>query len=202
MRAGSRRGVLGSVGHGAGRDHVCSQVVTERYSLRHCTRVDRSGRRNSGRYMAPAQPGLRFAASYRGRECVVRAPGPRGTAPGPVRRGPSARMTRIVIHGQTTRSSLFRGRFVTRYVHESTTERGASRVPFVIISYYSGASGVHCVHALLIDIVRREIRSVHVHGRAVDSNDDVTTARENETRSTRAGESREASLRADPGRSL
>ena len=34
MRAGSRRGVLGSVGHGAGRDHVCSQVVTERYSLR------------------------------------------------------------------------------------------------------------------------------------------------------------------------
>ena len=48
--------------------------------------VDRSGRRNSGRYMAPAQPGLRFAASYRGRECVVRAPGPRGTAPaGPPR---------------------------------------------------------------------------------------------------------------------
>ena len=51
-----------------------------------CTHVDRSGRRNSGRYMAPAQPGLRFAASYRGRECVVRAPGPRGTAPaGPPR---------------------------------------------------------------------------------------------------------------------
>ena len=68
---------------GMGRGEItCARKLSPNVIAYVCTHVDRSGRRNSGRYMAPAQPGLRFAASYRGRECVVRAPGPRGTAPG------------------------------------------------------------------------------------------------------------------------
>ena len=72
---------------GMGRGEItCARKWSPNVIAYVCTHVDRSGRRNSGRYMAPAQPGLRFAASYRGRECVVRAPGPRGTAPaGPPR---------------------------------------------------------------------------------------------------------------------
>lgn len=37
---------------------------------------------------------------------------------------------------------------------------------------------------------------MHVHGRAVDSNDDVTTARENETRSVQASRSVQACVQA------
>ena len=200
MRAGSRRGVLGSVGHGAGRDHVCSQVSTERYSLRMWIGADVGIPAGIWHPRNPASGSRRRtaggSASYARRDHAAR----RRPV---VRRGPSARMTRIVIHGQTTRSSLFRGRFVTRYVHDDGTWRVARAIRYYILLFRCvGRSLRSWLHALLIDIVRREIRSVHVHGRAVDSNDDVTTARENETRSTRAGESREASLRADPGRSL
>ena len=68
---------------GMGRGEItCARKLSPNVIAYVCTHVDRSGRRNSGRYMAPAQPGLRFAASYRGRECVVRAPGPRA-APAP-----------------------------------------------------------------------------------------------------------------------
>ena len=129
MRAGSRRGVLGSVGHGAGRDHVCSQVVTERYSLR-MTRVDRSGRRNSGRYGTRAtRPPVRG---------VVPRAGVRRTRADTRHGVPSARMTRrilMLIHGQTTRSSLFRGRFVTRYVHDDGTWRVARSVRYYILLF-------------------------------------------------------------------
>ena len=195
MRAGSRRGVLGSVGHGAGRDHVCSQVVTERYSLRMYAR----GSERTSEFR-PVYGTRATRPPVRG---VVPRAGVRRTRADTRRGLPSARMTRILIHGQTTRSSRCSAEDSLR-VTCTTTERGASRRYYILLfrCVQLGASGVHCVHALLIDIVRREIRSVHVHGRAVDSNDDVTTARENETRSTRAGESREASLRADPGRSL
>ena len=145
--------------------------------------------------MAPAQPGLRFAASYRGRECVVRAPGPRGTAPaGPPRaereddedRDPRSDDEIFVVPRKIRYALRARRRNVARRAFRSLLYLIIPvRRAFIALAYRS-----------------REIRSVHVHGRAVDSNDDVTTARENETRSTRAGESREASLRADPGRSL
>ena len=133
MRAGSRRGVLGSVGHGAGRDHVCSQVVTERYSLR----MNARGSERTSEFRPvwhprnPASGSRRRtaggSASYARRDHAARRR--------PVRRGPSARMTRIVIHGQTTRSSLFRGRFVTRYVHDDGTWRVARAVRYYILLF-------------------------------------------------------------------
>ena len=186
---------------GMGRGEItCARKLSPNVIAYVCTHVDRSGRRNSGRYMAPAQPGLRFAASYRGRECVVRAPGPRGTAPaGP----PRAEREDDEDRDPRSDDEIFvvprKIRYALRARRRNVARRAFRSLLYLIIPV---RRAVHCVHALLIDIVRREIRSVHVHGRAVDSNDDVTTARENETRSTRAGESREASLRADPGRSL
>ena len=121
---------------GMGRGEItCARKLSPNVIAYVCTHVDRSGRRNSGRYMAPAQPGLRFAASYRGRECVVRAPGPRGTAPaGPPRaereddEDPDPRSDDEIF-------ALFRGRFVTRYVHDDGTWRVAPSVRYYILLF-------------------------------------------------------------------
>ena len=152
MRAGSRRGVLGSVGHGAGRDHVCSQVGTERYSLRMYARgSERTSEFRPVYGTRATRPPVRGVVPRAGVR-RTRAGTTRHGA-GPVRRGPSARMTRIVIHGQTTRSSLFRGRFVTRYVHDDGTWRVARSVRYYILLF-------RCVgRSLRSLIVRRGVRS-------------------------------------------
>ena len=149
MRAGSRRGVLGSVGHGAGRDHVCSQVVTERFSLRMYARGSErtSEFRPVWHPRNPASGSRRRtaggSASYARRHAARRPERERMTTD-PDADDPHASTVRRRDLRCSAEDSL--------RVTCTTTERGASRFPFVIISYYSGASGVHCVFSLIVRV--------------------------------------------------